>query len=446
MQNQLSEFNGYFQIDFINIYLYNDIFKNMSVSLLAQTLKGSEIIKIGTEINELKRKGEKIANLTIGDFDPAIFPIPNGLKHGIIDAYHANHTNYPPADGVTALRESVSEFLAERYQLEYETNQILIAGGSRPLIYAAYLALVDPGDKVVYPAPSWNNNHYCHLSGATGVAVITQPENLFMPTAEELKPHLSGASLLALCSPLNPTGTMFGQEELEKICDLVIAENKQRKAGEKPLYILYDQIYSLLTFNNKKHVDPVSLRPELKEYVLYIDGISKCFAATGVRVGWAFGPEFIVAKMRSILGHVGAWSPKAEQLATAKFLKDAVEVDTYLNAFKLQLQKGLDTLYQGIKQLKAEGFEVDAIDPMGAIYLTVKIDYAGKTTPDGEVLKTSADINFYLIKEAKMALVPFSAFGTGTEVNWFRASVGGCTVKDIEEMLPRLKAALEKLN
>jgi aspartate aminotransferase len=163
-------------------------------------------------------------------------------------------------------------------------------------------------------------------------------------------------------------------------------------------------------------------------------------------VGWAFGPEFIVAKMRSILGHVGAWSPKAEQLATAKFLKDAVEVDTYLNAFKLQLQKGLDTLYQGIKQLKAEGFEVDAIDPMGAIYLTVKIDYAGKTTPDGEVLKTSADINFYLIKEAKMALVPFSAFGTGTEVNWFRASVGGCTVKDIEEMLPRLKAALEKLN
>ncbi len=417
----------------------------MSVSLLAQTLKGSEIIKIGAEINELKKKGEKIANLTIGDFDPNIFPVPNGLKHGIIDAYHANHTNYPPADGVNILRENVSAFLAERYQLDYGAQQILIAGGSRPLIYAAYLALVDPGDKVVYPAPSWNNNHYCHLSGASGIAVMTQPENLFMPTAEELKPHLSGASLLALCSPLNPTGTMFGQEELEKICDLVIEENKKRKAGEKPLYILYDQIYSLLTFNNKKHVDPVSLRPELKDYVLYIDGISKCFAATGVRVGWAFGPEHIIAKMRSILGHVGAWSPKAEQIATAKFLRDKTEVDTYLNTFKGQLQQSLDTLYKGIKNLKAAGLAVDAIDPMGAIYLTVKIDYTGKTTPSGTSLQTSADINFYLIKEAGMAMVPFSAFGTGSEVNWFRASVGGCTIKDIEDMLPRLKAALEQL-
>ena len=131
----------------------------MSVSALAQTLKGSEIIKIGGEINELKKQGEKIANLTIGDFDPAIFPVPNGLKHAIIDAYHANHTNYPPADGVSSLREQVSVFLEERYHLNYAPKEILIAGGSRPLIYATYLALVDPGDKVVYPAPSWNNNH-----------------------------------------------------------------------------------------------------------------------------------------------------------------------------------------------------------------------------------------------------------------------------------------------
>jgi len=417
----------------------------MSVSALAQTLKGSEIIKIGGEINELKKKGEKIANLTIGDFDPAIFPVPNGLKHGIIDAYHANHTNYPPADGVSSLREEVSVFLEERYKLHYTAKEILIAGGSRPLIYATYLALVDPGDKVVYPAPSWNNNHYCHLAGAEGIAVPTKPENLFMPTADELRPHLAGATLWALCSPLNPTGTMFGKQALTEICDLVLEENKKRKAGEKPLYLLYDQIYSMLTFNNTEHVDPVSLRPELKEYVVYIDGISKCFAATGIRVGWGFGPEAIIGKMKSILGHVGAWSPKAEQIATAHFVKDTVSVNTYLNAFKIQIQKSLDTLYQGIKQLKSEGFSVDAIEPMGAIYLTVQLEYAGKTTPDGTVLKTSADINFYLISEAKIGMVPFSAFGTGTDVNWFRASVGGCSLADIEEMLPRLKSALQKL-
>ncbi|MGB4775841.1 MAG: aminotransferase class I/II-fold pyridoxal phosphate-dependent enzyme, partial [Daejeonella sp.] len=292
----------------------------MSVSVLAQNLKGSEIIKIGGEINELKKKGQNIANLTIGDFDPEIYPIPKGLKDGIIEAYHNNQTNYPPADGVTILRENITRFLHERYHLDYSSNQVLVAGGSRPLIYATYLALIDPGDKVLYPTPSWNNNHYCHLSGANGIAIETSAENNFMPTADDIRPHLKGASMLALCSPLNPTGTMFAKKDLTEICDLIIEENKSRTPSQKPLYLLYDQIYSLLTFGNKQHFDPVTLRPELKPYVIYIDGISKCFAATGVRVGWAFGPENVIGKMKSILGHVGAWAPKAEQLATAKFL------------------------------------------------------------------------------------------------------------------------------
>ena len=417
----------------------------MSVSVLAQTLKGSEIIKIGGEINELKRKGENIANLTIGDFDPSIYPIPTGLKQGIIDAYHANHTNYPPAEGVTVLRENISAFLHERFHLDYSINQILISGGSRPLIYATYLALVDPGDKVVFPTPSWNNNHYCQLSGANAIQVPTSADNKFMPTADDIRPHLKGATLLALCSPLNPTGTMFAKKDLEDICDLVIAENKSRPEGVKPLYILYDQIYSQLTFANNQHIDPVSLRPELREYVIYIHGISKCFAATGVRVGWGFGPEKIIGKMRSIVGHVGAWAPKAEQIATAKFLTQTAELNTYLKDFKSKIQLSLDTLYKGVMQLKSEGFAVDSINPMGAIYLTVKVDYTAKTTEDGDLLNTSADINFYLIKEAKIAFVPFSAFGSDSSMNWFRASVGGCSLADIQEMLPRLKAALEKL-
>ncbi|WP_316750119.1 pyridoxal phosphate-dependent aminotransferase [Pedobacter gandavensis] len=416
----------------------------MKVSVLANTLIGSEIIKIGNEVNEMKRKGADIANLTIGDFDPSIFPIPAELRDEIIDAYHQNQTNYPPADGILPLRETVVGVLKDRYALNYTTQDILVAGGSRPLIYATYLALIDPGDKVIYPAPSWNNNHYCHLSSAKGVAVETIVENNFMPTAAQLKPHLKGATLLALCSPLNPTGTMFTKEQLEEICDVVIAENDSRSPDEKPLYIMYDQIYSLLTFG-KEHINPVSLRPELKDYVIYIDGISKCLSATGVRVGWAFGPENIISKMKSILGHIGAWAPKAEQVAVAKYFKNATLVDQYLTSFKKQVQNSLDALYNGFQQLKTAGFAVDAVIPMGAIYLTLKIDYIGKTTPEGEVLKNSADVNFYLIKEAQVALVPFSAFGTDETVNWFRASVGGCSLSDIENMIPRIKTALAKL-
>ncbi|SHG72652.1 pyridoxal phosphate-dependent aminotransferase [Pedobacter caeni] len=416
----------------------------MNVSVLANTLIGSEIIKIGNEVNELKRKGAEIANLTIGDFDPSIFPIPAELRDEIIDAYHHNHTNYPPADGILALRETVVEVLKNRYSLSYSTQDILVAGGSRPLIYATYLALVDPGDKVIYPAPSWNNNHYCHLSSAKGIAVETTVENNFMPTGAQLKPYLKGATLLALCSPLNPTGTMFTREQLEEICDLVIEENECRGVDEKPLYIMYDQIYSLLTFG-KEHINPVSLRPELKDYVIYIDGISKCLSATGVRVGWAFGPEKIVGKMKALLGHIGAWAPKAEQVAVAKYFKNNELVDSFLNSFKKQVQESLDTLYNGFQELKSEGFAVDAVVPMGAIYLTLKIDYIGKTTPSGDLLKNSADVNFYLIKEAQTALVPFSAFGTAESVAWFRASVGGCSLSDIQKMIPRIKAALSKL-
>jgi len=417
----------------------------MSVSKLAKNLHGSEIIKIAGEINELKRQGQNIANLTIGDFDSNIYPIPDELKQGIIDAYNDNQTNYPPADGILSLRESVSAFLKSRFNLDYAANQILISGGSRPLIYSTFLAVVDPGDKVIFPTPSWNNNHYSDLTSANAVMIETTPENNFMPTADDIRPHIKGAALLALCSPLNPTGTMFGKKDLEEICDLVIAENKTRAAGEKPLYLLYDQIYSQLTFGHHQHYNPVTLRPELKDYTIFIDGASKCFASTGVRVGWGFGPTHVINNMKAIVGHMGAWSPKAEQVAMAKFLTNDTYVNSYLEKLKSRIQASLNTLHEGFQQLKAEGFNVDSIEPMGAIYLTLKIDYAGKTTPDGTVLKNSADINFYLIKEAKVAFVPFSAFGTDDSVNWFRASVGASTLQDIVAMIPRIKEALGKL-
>ena len=417
----------------------------MQVSKMAAGLIGSEIIRIGNQVSEQVRQGANICNLTIGDFDSKIFPIPAGLTSGIIEAYQAGQTNYPPAAGMADLRNAVAEFLKTRQGLAYSPNDILIAGGSRPLIYAAYRALLDEGDRAIFPLPSWNNNHYCHLVGATPVAVPTQPENDFMPTAAELAPYVAGATLLALCSPLNPTGTVFTKEGLEEICDLVIAENKRRGPNEKPLYILYDQIYWLLTFGQTQHYDPVSLRPELRDYVIYIDGTSKCFAATGVRVGYGFGPAAIIEKMKSILGHVGAWAPKAEQVATGKFLPQTAAVDEFLQSMKCRLQASLTAMFDGLKALKAQGYPVDAVVPAGAIYLTAKIDVLGRTAPDGTVLTTTAELTSYLISEAQLALVPFSAFGSPASEPWFRASVGAETVESIAASLPRLKAALDQL-
>ncbi len=417
----------------------------MTVSKMAQNLIGSEIIRVAGEVNAMIAKGEPICNLTIGDFNPTLYPIPEPLRIGITKAYEQGQTNYPPANGVAVLRKAAAAFTQENLGLAYPDNDFLVAGGSRPLIYATYLALVDPGDKVVFPTPSWNNNHYCHLSGATPVMVETRPENNFMPTAADVKPHLKGATLLALCSPLNPTGTMFSKKDLEEICDLVLEENRSRGEGEKPLYVLYDQIYWMLTFGSAAHYNPVTLRPDLRDYTIYIDGISKCFAATGVRVGYAFGPTVVMDKMKSILGHVGAWAPKAEQVATADFLQHPEEVNSFMNTFKPKVQDSLNVLYNGFQELKKAGFPVDAIEPMGAIYLSVKIDLAGKTAPDGKALESSQDITFYVLHEANLAMVPFSAFGSGRDLNWFRLSVGGASLDEIKASLGRLREALEKL-
>ncbi|WP_172919843.1 pyridoxal phosphate-dependent aminotransferase [Capnocytophaga canis] len=416
----------------------------MKVSKLAQNLIGSEIVKIGNEVNDLKAKGEKITNLTIGDLDSNIYPIPNELKEGIQQAYADNLTNYPPASGILSLRENVSKDLKQRYALEYSAKDILIAGGSRPLIYATFKTIVDEGDKVIYPVPSWNNNHYSYLNSAQKVELEVKPENNFLPTAEELRPHLKDAVLLALCSPLNPTGTMFSEHQLREICELIVEENRKRGADKKPLYLMYDQIYAMLTFG-EKHFNPVSLVPEMKPYTIFIDGSSKCFAATGVRVGWAFGPSEIIGKMAALLTHVGAWAPKPEQQAMAQFLTDTKAVDTFVNDFKGKIKHSLETLHEGIQALKQKGYAVESIRPMGALYLTIQLDYVGKTTPKGDKLNDTTDLVFYLIKEAGMALVPFSAFGNSRTMPWFRASAGGCSLQDIKDVLPRLEKALSEL-
>jgi aspartate aminotransferase len=412
------------------------------LSHLAETLIGSEIVKLGAEIKEKIRQGNRIFNYTIGDFDSSIFPIPVELQDEIITAYREGHTSYPPADGIAELRKMVAEFLLGREGLDYSPQEILIGAGGRPLIYAAYRTLIDRDDKVIYPVPSWNNNHYVHFTEGRHVLIHTREENKFMPTAEEIAPHLAGARLLALCSPLNPTGTTFSKDNLEAICRIVLEENKRRGPEEKKLFVLFDQIYWTLTFGDTVHYNPVSLNPEMKEYTIFIDGISKSFAATGVRVGWSMGPEKIIQKMKALNSHVGAWSPMAEQFATARYLSKKERIDQYLSQFKSEIEERLQLIYEGLNQLRQEGFPVKAIAPQAAIYLTVSIDLAGKKTSSGQPITDQPAVTAYLLEKAGLAIVPFSAFGAPENSCWYRLSVGTCRKEEIPEMLGKLREAL----
>jgi aspartate aminotransferase len=419
--------------------------QNTKLSTLAETLIGSEIVKLGGIIKDKISKGEQIYNYTIGDFDSTQFPIPVELKNEIEIAYEAGFTNYPIADGENDLRNAVAGFIKKHEGLDFELPEILIAAGGRPLIYAAYRAIVDKGDKVIYPIPSWNNNHYTHFTEGEHIAIETEKENNFMPTAAQIKPHLKGASLLALCSPLNPTGTVFTKAALEEICDMVLAENATRADDEKKLYVLYDQIYWTLTFGDTVHYNPVSLRPAMRAFTVFVDGISKAFAATGVRVGWSLGPAEVIAKMKAINSHVGAWAPMAEQKAVAKFLVNETAVANYFTTFKAEIEHRLIAISDGFKKLKADGFAVDVINPQAAIYLTVQINLVGKKVED-RILYNQAAVTSYILNEAKLAIVPFNCFGANSENSWYRISIGCVKKEEINEMLGKLRKALEKVN
>ncbi len=409
------------------------------LSSLARGVIGSEILRIASEIRALKAKGAAICNLTVGDFDPAFFPIPAELLEATRKALADGHTNYPPSDGVLPLREAVVRLYENELGLKYPVESVLVAGGARPLLYGSYRTLIDPGDIAVYPVPSWNNNHYAYLSGARAIEIPVDAANNFFPTADELRPHLKEARLLSLNSPLNPTGTAIDREELRRIAELVVHVNEERKkTGSRPLYFVFDQVYWNLTFHGTVHETPVALVPEVAPYTLLLDAVSKSMCATGMRVGWGVMPPAIRKRMADILGHVGAWAPKAEQMAVASLLETPEVIRNFGIGMKAKVKERLDALYDGFSAMKRVGLPVETIVPQGAIYLSVRFDLIGRNVM-GQEIRTNEDIRKLLLEHAGLAIVPFQAFGLKVDTGWFRLSVGAVSMADIAQGLTRVR-------
>jgi aspartate aminotransferase len=418
----------------------------MKLSRIANETQTPPILRVAAEINEKIARGERFYNFTVGDFDSRIFPIPQGLEDAIVASYRDHQTNYPGAVGLPQLRDGVKR-LIERYAgIEYAVDEIQISSGSRPLIYSMYRSVLDPGDTVVFPVPSWMNDLYCHLCSARGVSVNTDPKANFMPTAEQMEPFIKDAAMLALCSPQNPTGTVFAPDQLREICEMVVAENRRRPPEAKPLYVMFDQVYWLLAFEGTAYPHPVKLCPEIRDYLFCADGLSKSFAGTGVRVGWGCGPRHLIRSVSDILAYMGAWAPRPEQVATGKFLEDLDTVEDYLGNFRQSLHQRLHAIYEGFMSMKSSGLEVDAIAPQAGIYLTVRINLEGKRTEAGETLANSEQALRYLLDEARVGILPFSFFGAADKGQWYRISVGTCALESIPELLQSLENALLRLS
>ena len=413
------------------------------LSTMARGLRGSEILRIAADIRALVAAGRPICNLTVGDFDPRQFPIPAPLGALIARALAAGETNYPPSDGMHSLRESVTEYIAREHGVSYPVESVVITSGGRPAIYSAFRCLVDPGETVVSPVPNWNTEYYANLVGARLASVQTHPSNGFQPRLPDLAPHLGAASLLCLCSPGNPTGTILPPEALREILEAVVAENARREAaGRKPLFVLHDLMYGALVFGGAAHAHPLALVPEAARWVVTVDGVSKAFAGTGLRVGWAVGPPAIIARIRDFAGHLGAWAPRPEQVGTAAFLRDAAAIAEFRERMERELWARQEALVGGITALMEAGAPVECVRPQGAMYLALRVDLAGRTVA-GVRVADNEEIRRLLLDRAGLAVVPFQAFGYPGESGWFRLSVGAVSGRDIQQGIERLGALLQ---
>jgi aspartate aminotransferase len=298
-------------------------------------------------------------------------------------------------------RAGAQEALVRYYErdlgLRYPIESVLVASGARPLLYATYRTLIDPGDAAVFPVPSWNNNHYAYLSGARPVEIPVHAESNFFPTVDQIRPHIGEARTVFVNSPLNPTGTVIDREELGRIAALVVEENRRRERERgRPVYLIFDQVYWALTFGDAVHVTPVSLVPEVAPYTIMLDALSKSFCATGLRVGWGFMPPAVRRRMADILGHVGAWAPKPEQVATAALLDRPDVIRSFQEPMKRKVKQRLDALHDGFMAMKRDGLPIDAIAPQGAIYLSARFDLLGRTVR-GRVVRSNEDIRRLLL-------------------------------------------------
>ncbi|MEJ7760579.1 MAG: aminotransferase class I/II-fold pyridoxal phosphate-dependent enzyme [Gemmatimonadaceae bacterium] len=417
-----------------------------SLSVAVRGLHESGILRITRQVRAMIAAGENVVNLTVGDFDPRYFPIPVELAMGIQQAVARGETNYPTPEGMLPLRQAISDYVFRTAGVRYPLDAIVVCSGGRPVLYGVYRAVINPGDKVLYSVPSWQNEAYAWLTGGESLEVQGTAETGFQPTLAQLAPHIPEASLLCICSPGNPTGTVMAEEHLREILIAVVAENKSREAaGKRPLFVLHDQMYGALVSTGQKHVYPAAIVPESARYLISADGVSKAFAGTGLRLGWMLVPPALGARIRDLLSHAGAWAPRAEQSAVAHFLNDEAAIARFRVEMDASLAERLEAMSEGFDALKAAGHPVHSINPQGAIYFSAQFKLHGKSVA-GRVVETDEDIRNLLLERAGVAVVSFKAFGVRGDTGWFRLSAGAVSMDEIREMFPRIRAMLDEVD
>ncbi len=386
-------------------------------------LAPSATLAMSQKSSEMKAQGIDVINMSVGEPD---FNTPDHIKLAAKKAIDDNYSRYSPVPGYADLRKAITEKLKRENALDYSASEILVSNGAKQSVCNAIMALVNPGDEVIIPAPYWvSYPQMVLLAGGTPVFVNAGFEQDFKMTAQQLEAAITPKTrMLILCSPSNPTGSVYGKEELKALADVILSHDD--------LFVLADEIYEHINYIG--HHESIAQFPGMKERAIIINGVSKAYAMTGWRIGYMAAPEWIVKGCNKLQGqYTSGPCSVSQKTAEAAYTESQECVEQMRQAF----ERRRDLIVELAKDIP--GLEVNT--PQGAFYLFPKCSsFFGKSC-NGRTINTSSDLAMYLLEEAHVATVGGDAFG---DPDCFRMSYA-TSDDNIREAMRRIKEALAQL-
>ena len=393
------------------------------VSERIKNMTPSATSTLGGKIAEMKTAGIDIAAFNLGEPD---FPTPDKVVKACTKAMEEGKTKYIAIGGILQLREAITRKLKKDNNLSYTANQICVSTGAKQAVFNAVMAVCNPGDEIIIPTPCWVS--YVEMAKLAGaVPVLVPTDDQFHLITEEIEKAITNKTkAIIINTPNNPTGAVYSEESLKELAALAIKND---------FYVIADEVYEKLVYNDVKHVSIASLSEEMYKRTIVINGLSKSYSMTGWRVGYAAGPEDIIKGMTSLQGHVTTSSTTFIQWASIDALEKCEEE---VENMRKEFLKRRDFMYERLNKIPG----MQCPKPEGAFYLMPDVTYYfGKSYKDWKI-ESAADLCNYLLEEARVAVVPGNAFEAPKTIR-FAYSV---SIETIAAGMDRMEEALKKLS
>lgn len=395
------------------------------LSRRVKKIKPSPTLAIDTRAKQMKAEGIDIVNFGVGEPD---FDTPDNIKEAAIKALRGGFTKYTPVGGIDILKDAIIEKFKNDNGLDYTRDEIIVSCGAKHCLYNIAQAILGPGDEVLIPSPYWvSYPEQVILNDAKPVFVETKEEDSFMLKPEILESYITKKTkALILNSPSNPTGIVYNKKELEEIAEIVLKHN---------FYVISDEIYEKLIYGDKKHISIASLDDRIKQKTIIVNGLSKSYAMTGWRIGYAAGPKDIIKAMTNIQSQSTSNPTSFAQVAAVEALKGPQDI---INIMVNEFDKRRKIILKEISNIKG----IKCVEPNGAFYAFPNVSYYYSKRYDNTKINSSSDISIYLLEKAKVAVVPGAAFGKDEHIRLSYAS----SIDEIKKGLNRIKIALSELS